>query len=183
MLLVSDHILVLELGNTRIQRKTLELHLRAEYGQKAFYRIRDIKGAFCQAHLAALDTAHIQYFIDQAKQMLAGNHDLLKRIQNTVFLFYMHCCHRSHTQYRVHGCTDIVAHPGKEITLGMVSRLSAFHSLLQHFLLLLLTADHIVDASDCYCNGGRLSFFHLSNRNGNGTPLVTLFPHFLSLEL
>ncbi len=183
-LLVPDHILMLQSDNIHLQPESLRLHLRMEHRQQALNGIRQIKAALRQTDFAALDPTHIQDLINQSQQMFAGDRDLAQRIQYPFLFVNVHPRHGCHTQNRIHGRTDIMAHPGQEIALGQIRSLCPFCSQHKHLLLLLLPVNDLINAAHSQCNCCRSPILRLCHRDGGGTPLIpAILPHPLILEL
>ena len=112
------------------------MDLPTDDGLQIMKYIRQIDLRFFQMDFSTLDTAHIQYIINQWEEMVAGWKNLVQIIPDSFLIInitYRQCCK---TDNRIHWCPDIVRHIGKESTLCPVCCLCSTYCLwkcLIHF--------------------------------------------------
>ena len=108
-------------GNARCCHRVMQplgLHLGHEHIADFVHGLHQVGLLQFQLDLTAFNTAHIQHVVDQGQQVLAGCLDLCQvifRFRRKVFLL---AGQHSVPDNRVHGRADVVAHVGKEGTLG-----------------------------------------------------------------
>ena len=102
-------------------------------------------------HFAAFDTAHIQYIINQAEQMIAGGHNLFEVFLHQLFLVDVSNRKRRKAHNGVHRRADIVGHVGKEHAFRLAGAVCLGKRILQKVFLFHFPADiliHTVEAKD-----------------------------------
>ena len=72
--------------------------------------IRQVYRCIFNSNRTALDSAHIQHIIDQAKQMLTGCMNFFQIIQNKFCVANMRCRKCCKSNNRIHRRTDIMGH-------------------------------------------------------------------------
>ena len=127
---------------------------------------------FAEAHLAGFDFRHIQDLVDQFQEMGSRKTDLGEAVLHLLRVLQAALRDHGHTQNGVHGCPDIVAHPGQELRLrliGLVHGLIGFFQrllcslfLFVIFQLSLLLFIDITDRQD-YRPGLSVLYCHLMN--------------------
>ena len=98
--------------------------------------IRQTDFCFFQMDLSALNPAHIQYIIDQWKQMLTGRKNFAQIILNPFFVINITCSQCCKSNNRIHWCPDIMRHIGKKNTLRPICslcRMDCLRKSLVHF--------------------------------------------------
>ena len=119
---VCQYVFVLQMG---VYRKGLAalaclltddaVQLADLLGQVHFFHI--------QGGLAALDAAHIQNIIDDAQQQLTGAFQLAQMLGQFFRLVQLVFHQGGNADDGVHGGTDVVAHVGEEVRLGLAGAL------------------------------------------------------------
>ena len=119
---VCQYVFVLQMG---VYRKGLAalaclltddaVQLADLLGQVHFFHI--------QGGLAALDAAHIQNIIDDAQQQLTGAFQLAQMLGQLFRLVQLVFHQGGNADDGVHGGTDVVAHVGEEVRLGLAGAL------------------------------------------------------------
>ena len=117
--LVADHRFIGHIGSHR-KIQVLGLHLGHEQVPDLVHGLHQVGPLRLQFHLAAFDAPHVQHVVDQGQQVMAGSFDLIHVIRDLgrVFFFFGQ---RRIAHDGVHGRADIVAHIGKERTLGLAA--------------------------------------------------------------
>ncbi len=133
---VAIHVFSDDVRNRDVEILMFRLHLRLhERDEVVDDRLQghDVVG---QRHFSALDFRHVQYVVDQPKQMLAGERDALQVMKHPVLVVDVRRGDRRHPDDRVHRRTDIVGHVGQKLALGLVGFLRLDFQLFRHLDLL-----------------------------------------------
>ena len=140
--LVPRHVLMLHPGGD-LQLQPLFLHLALERCGHVLHQPGDLEFVRHQVHIAGFQFAHIQYFVHQKKEAVAGGGDLSQAVPQLLLVLHILRGDPGHSYDAVHGRADVMAHPGEEFALGgigVVGRLAGRLDgpLLPHLLALAL---------------------------------------------
>ena len=100
-------------------------------GYKAVNDLKDIKRLILQSHLAAFYFRHVQHVVDQHQKVSGRKRDLRKTVLYSGRITDRRRRDRSHAYDGIQRHTDLVAHPGQELTLCRVGIFRCQHCLLQ----------------------------------------------------
>ena len=109
------------------------IDLRPDYIYNIFHYFPQGHDIFAESHLPALNLRHIQHIVDQPQQLFTGELHLMKAVLHPNMVAGITQGNLRHTDNGVHRGTDIMAHAGKELTLGPIG----IHSLFPGFRQLL----------------------------------------------
>ena len=87
-------------------------------GEQVIDQLRQAEILLGKAHSPALDSGHIQHFIDQSQQMTARFCDLAKALDHPVLTLDIRTRNGGQANDCIHRCTDIMGHIGEEFRLG-----------------------------------------------------------------
>ena len=121
--LITIDVLVRNIHGIHIKLQLLRMDLPADDRLQIMKHLRQTDLCFFQMDLSALNTAHIQYIIDQREQMIAGCEDLAQVIPYSFLIINIAYSQCRKTNNRIHWGPDIVRHVGKKRTLCMVGSL------------------------------------------------------------
>ena len=107
-------------------------NLRLYNVDNAFHRLPQRQLIHIQRQFAALYLGHIQHVVDKPKQMLAGKGYLSQAVMHLLHIVHIGHGNRRHSHDAVHRCADIMAHIGKELTLGLARLICLIFCLFQH---------------------------------------------------
>lgn len=86
------------------------------------YKLGQVHRAQFERNLAALDTAHIEYIVDEREQMLARRRGLFQVVEHLLTVVDMGGRKRGEADDRVHRRADVVRHIEQKFALGAVCR-------------------------------------------------------------
>ena len=135
---VCDHILIDHFKGIDKHIHLLCFYLGLYNIYQVVHQFRDIALLIMNLQLSALNTAHIQNVIDQAQQMITGGKNFLQTIFHLILSLHMAGCNGCKTDNSIHRCTYIVAHIGKESSLGLIGMLCLHQGILKGLGLLTL---------------------------------------------
>ena len=136
---VADHRFVSHAGNVNAELMAVRLNLRIGHGEQIFHQIGKVEFLLAQIDLAGLDLAHIQNFIDEAEQVLAGLGNLLQTVFHTLLFVQTGHGDSGHADDAVHRGANVMGHIGEKVGLSLVGGLRGVIGRLQcHFLLAFL---------------------------------------------
>ena len=87
-------------------------------GEQVIDQLRQAEILLGKAHSPALDSGHIQHFIDQSQQMAARFCDLAKALDHPVLTLDIRTRNGGQANDCIHRCTDIMRHIGEKFRLG-----------------------------------------------------------------
>ena len=87
-------------------------------GEQVIDQLRQAEILLRKAHSPALDSGHIQHFIDQSQQMTTRFCDLAKALDHLVLTLDIRTRNGGQANDCIHRCTDIMGHIGEKFCLG-----------------------------------------------------------------
>ncbi len=136
-------------GNIIVQVNFFAFDHRQGQGHQLLYQIAQVDVLYRQRQVSGFDPRHIQNFINQLQQVLAG-------LQNFVNTLLLVGCQRflligidqlAESQNSVQGCAQFMAHLRQKLRLGIVG-LHRVLLRLDQFLLCLLLAGDVFESDD-----------------------------------
>ena len=98
--------------------------------------IRQMDICFLDGHLSAFDAAHIQYVVDQRKQVLTGYGYFAEVILHLLLVVQMRSGKRRESHDGIHWRADVVGHTVQESRLCVVGMLRSYESVRKCLLAL-----------------------------------------------
>ena len=129
--LVAEYILVGHIHHIHIQLQLLGVNLTADDGFDVMQDIRQVGLRFLQIDFSALDPAHVQHIVNQAKQVLAGRQNFGQVVFHFLPVVNVGYRQRRETDDCVHRRADIMGHVGKEGALCFIRFLRHMEGLLR----------------------------------------------------
>ena len=131
---VHHHVLVPDPLAVDLECVALRLHLWADDGVDPLNQIDDIFIRQVQHRFAGFDFADVQNVVNKSEQVLAGGRDFPRVLPHLVRIVGVPGQKSGKTDDGVHRGSDVMAHVGKEGTLGLVRLLRDLESLLGRLL-------------------------------------------------
>jgi len=115
---VAADSFVLDVLNMDFELMFVLVDCRFCKGEQVIDQLRQAEILLGKAHSPALDSGHIQHFIDQSQQMTARFCDLAKALDHPVLALDIRTRNGGQTNDCIHWCTDIMGHIGEKFCLG-----------------------------------------------------------------
>ena len=115
---VAADSFVLDVLNMDFELMFVLVDCRFCEGEQVIDQLRQAEILLGKAHSPALDSGHIQHFIDQSQQMTARFCDLAKALDHPVLTLDIRTRNGGQANDCIHRCTDIMGHIGEKFCLG-----------------------------------------------------------------
>lgn len=115
---VAADSFVLDVLNMDFELMVVLVDCRFCEGEQVIDQLRQAEILLGKAHSPALDSGHIQHFIDQSQQMTARLCDLAKALDHPVLTLDIRTRNGGQANDCIHRCTDIMGHIGEKFCLG-----------------------------------------------------------------
>lgn len=115
---VAADSFVLDVLNMDFELMLVLVDCRFCEGEQVIDQLRQAEILLGKAHSPALDSGHIQHFIDQSQQMTARFCDLAKALDHPVLTLDIRTRNGGQANDCIHRCTDIMGHIGEKFCLG-----------------------------------------------------------------
>ena len=115
---VAADSFVLNVLNMDFELMVVLVDCRFCEGEQVIDQLRQAEILLGKAYSPALDSGHIQHFIDQSQQMTARLCDLAKALDHPVLTLDIRTRNGGQANDCIHRCTDIMGHIGEKFRLG-----------------------------------------------------------------
>ena len=172
---VAVDVLMFQLVQVDIEAVAVGGDVALVDADEVVHQFGQIERFLVEHDLAALNAGHIQHFVDQAEQMVAGLGDLPQTIGHPLRVVDVGPGNGCHADDGVHGGADVVAHVGKKLGLGAIGAVGRVVSILEGLaggdLRLLFLRDILCDEEGLFHH----AVLPRDGQNGHGLELGLIF--------